>query len=94
MHKCIDLLRPSATFFDIVDRRDYYAMKIWSDEDLKKCLLEDGFSDNDENVECLINSGMLSTLEDCTNQDWQITHDTIQSCSKKLQGDFPTISNM
>lgn len=94
LHKCIEILQTGATCFDIVDRRDYYAMKIWSDEDLKKCLIEDGFSNNDENVECLINSGMLSALEDCTDQDWQIIHDTIKSCSSKLQGDFPTMLNM
>lgn len=94
LRKCIDILRTGATCFDIVDRRDHYAMKIWSDEDLKRCLKEDGFSDSDENVECVKNSGMLSALEDCTDQDWQIIHDTIQSCSGRLQIGYPSMSDM
>lgn len=85
LYKCIEILQTGATCFDIVDRRDHYAMKIWSDEDLKMCLKEDGFSDSDENVECVKSSGMLSALEDCTDQDWQIIHDTIQSCSGRLR---------
>lgn len=91
LYKCIEILQTGATCFDIVDRRDHYAMKIWNDEDLKMCLKEDGFSDSDENVECVKNSGMLSALENCTDQDWQIIHDSIQSCSGRLH---PSMSNM
>lgn len=55
---------------DILIRSDYFATKLWCEEDIQQFLLEKGYEDSEENVALILNTGVLRRLEDCTDQDW------------------------
>lgn len=56
---------------------DRIAMKIWSVEDVKACLKEDGYEPSEDNVNKVLNTHMLDALDDCTDWDWEIIHQAI-----------------
>ena len=57
---------------DIIDRNDYIATKLWSEEDVRVPLDDRGISYTDETVAAIINTGILKGLGDCTDNDWAI----------------------
>lgn len=65
------------TTWDIVLRDDFIATKLWSREDVKQVLREEGYADTEENVDDVINSGYLNALNDCTDDDWRIIRNAI-----------------
>ena len=66
--------------YDYINRNDYLATKLWSEEDIASTLFAEGYPASEANLSRVINSGMLKYLEECTDGDWQIIKDAIK-CS-------------
>lgn len=56
---------------DILYRGDYIAMKLWQREDVAGILEKMGYEPTTENVDTVVNTGMLDCLNDCTDSDWE-----------------------
>ena len=64
---------------DIINRKDYVASKLWCREDIKNILIEEGYEGLEEQVDIVVNSGELSGLNDCTDEDWEIIRIAIKN---------------
>ena len=73
--------KPDNQFLDLLNRDDYIATKLWSKEDIEAALEEKGYPVTEDNVNAVINSGMLKTLGDCTDGDWEIIYQAIDNCA-------------
>lgn len=62
---------------------DVVAWKVWTKDDIKKCLEEDGFLPSDENVD-LVMQAVCEGLSDCNDDDWCVIHDAIDDTSEEL----------
>lgn len=69
---------------DILVRSDYIAAKLWIEEDVKEYLLSHGYSDCEENVAAVINTGILNDLEDCTDADWEFFNLAVNTVEEEL----------
>jgi len=49
---------------------DYIARKLWSREDIRMCLQNEGFTGTDEQVSDVLKYG-VDSLNDCTDEDWE-----------------------
>lgn len=63
---------------------DIVAWKIWTKDDIKKCLEEDGFLPSDENVDFVMQA-VCEELSDCSDDDWDVIRDAIYGRSKELE---------
>ena len=57
---------------DILFRDDYIAMKLWTEEDIRCMLHEDGFEGTQEEINEVLWTGYHNQLNDCTDTDWEI----------------------
>ena len=62
---------------------DVVAWKVWTKDDIKECLEEDGFLPSDENVD-LVMQAVCEGLSDCTDDDWDVIRDAIYGMSEDL----------
>lgn len=62
---------------------DIVAWKVWTKDDIKKCLEEDGFLHSDENVDFVMQA-VCEGLSDCNDDDWCVIHDAIYDTSEEL----------
>lgn len=62
---------------------DVVAWKVWTKDDIKECLEEDGFLPSDENVD-LVMQAVRKGLSDCTDDDWSVIHDAIYGMTEDL----------
>lgn len=62
---------------DLINLDNYFACKLWSEEDIVGVLEEAGYEASEENVNAVINSGLLKNLNNCTDQDWDIINNAI-----------------
>ena len=62
---------------------DIVAWKVWTKDDIKKCLEEDGFLPSDENVD-LVMQAVREGLSDCNDDDWSVIHDAIYGMTEDL----------
>lgn len=62
---------------------DIVAWKVWTKEDIKECLEEDGFLPSDENVD-LVMQAVRKELSDCNDDDWSVIHDAIYGMTEDL----------
>lgn len=62
---------------------DIVAWKVWTKDDVKECLEEDGFLPSDENVD-LVMQAVRKGLSDCTDDDWFVIHDAIYGMTEDL----------
>ena len=51
---------------------EYVAAKLWTRADVMAVLKDRGYKGTDEQIDAVINTGMLKSLGDCTEQDWEI----------------------
>ncbi len=56
--------------YDIINRNDYIATKLWCDEDIRMRLIDTGYEGSDENVKAVKSTNMLRHLEEYTDEDW------------------------
>lgn len=70
---------------DVLIRSDYIATKLWSKGDVAAKLVERGFKDTDKNISLVINTGMLSHLHDCTDEDWETINQAVDEVADKLE---------
>jgi hypothetical protein len=57
---------------NIIDRNSYIATKLWSREDVLSVLTERGFEGTEEQIDAVVNTGILDGLNECTDQDWEV----------------------
>ena len=62
---------------------DIVAWKIWTKDDIKECLEEDGFLPSDKNVD-LVMQAAREGLSDCNDDDWDVIRDAIYDMSEDL----------
>ncbi len=75
--------RPDDQFLDLLNRDDYIATVLWSKADIETALEEKGYPVTEDNVNAVINSGMLKCLGDCTDGDWEVIYQTIDAFACK-----------
>lgn len=54
---------------NLIDKTDYIACTVWSKDDIRCELDEKGYEASDENVQAVIDSGLLH-LDDCFEEQW------------------------
>ena len=64
--------RPDDLWLWLFNRDDYFAVKLWEEDDIKSVLSEEGYAGTDGEVAMVIDSGLLEYLNDCTDEDWNI----------------------
>lgn len=62
---------------------DIVAWKVWTKDDIKECLEEDGFLPSDENVD-LVMQAVRKGLSACNDDDWDVIRDAIYDMSEDL----------
>ena len=62
---------------------DIVAWTVWTKDDIKECLEEDGFLPSDENVD-LVMQAVRKGLSDCNDDDWSVIHDAIYVMTEDL----------
>lgn len=70
---------------DVIIRNQFLAVKAWSREDVSKCLEEKGYNSSDKNIDAVVNTGSLQHLEDCTDDEWEVIFNAIDSVSSVLE---------
>lgn len=70
---------------DILVRSEFIAAKLWMEEDVREYLLGNGYSDCEENVAEVLNTGILNDLEDCTDSDWEYFNLAVHTVEGKLK---------
>lgn len=58
------------------------ARKTWCREDVASILRQNECEGTEKEIDEVINTGMLSALEDCTDEDWQIIDDAVRYAIK------------
>lgn len=92
IEKCVDILRTGADEYDILNRHDYIATKLWSEEDVKSCLVDRGYLPTDENVALVAND--LGDLGDCTDDEWEVIYGAIRENASELERAYPPLESM
>ncbi|MEY8369760.1 DUF4314 domain-containing protein [Anaerovoracaceae bacterium 42-11] len=70
--------RPDDQNLWLLNRNDYLAVKLWSEDDIKDSLLEEGYAGTKGEVSMVVDSELLEELNDCTDTDWKIIRDAIK----------------
>lgn len=68
---------------DIIDRSSFIASKLWSREDVLGVLSENGFEGTEAEIDAVINTGMLDSLNDCTDNDWEIIGSAVREAERR-----------
>lgn len=56
---------------DVLFREDYIAMKLWSSDDIKTVMRDNGYSVTPERVDAVVNEGnKWNGLNDCDDSEW------------------------
>jgi len=71
--------KADSTYLNLIDRDDYFASKIWCEEDIATVLIENGYEDTEDNIQAVLGTGMLKVLNDCTDQDWQVITNAVEA---------------
>lgn len=69
----------------LLESSGYFAFKLWTDEDIKSMLENDGYALSDNNVSLVLNTGYLRSLSECTDSDWDMIRYAITCCSSELE---------
>ena len=70
-----DKLNPN----DVLNRKDYIATTLWSEEDIGARLEEKGYDASDENIAAVIKAGELNHLGDCLDEHWETIDQAIKN---------------
>ena len=57
--------------------------KVWTDEDVRAVLSENGYKPSDANVAKVKSTGLLKYLDDATDEDWSIIRNAIEHANMK-----------
>lgn len=72
-------------------KSNYIAMKVWTREDIANMLRNEGFKDTENNIDLVINTGMIAELEVCTDAEWNVIRNAIfkeaDALEKQVAGD-------
>lgn len=60
---------------------DIVSWKIWRRGDIEGCLKEKGFKDSADNVNAVINTGILRALSECSDGDWETIYYAIRQAN-------------
>ena len=71
------------TVLDLLDRNDYFASKLWCEEDIKDVLKEEGYPVTEANIMAVMNDDALNDLADCADYEWNIIYDSVVRNAKK-----------
>lgn len=63
---------------NLIDLDDYINYTLWSRDDIRGELIELGYEDNEENIDKVIDSGLLKHLGNCLDSDWETIHYAIK----------------
>ena len=87
---------PDLNEWDILCRKDYFAVKLMGREDLASGLVEKGFLPSDANINILLQQSreQLASLGQCTDADWNIIDDLIDTQEDKLERARPSMDEM
>lgn len=67
---------------------DVIAAKVWTTDDVKDALQSEGYEGTEEEVGRVIDaSSLLSLLDDCTDQDWEIINQAIEAAHIQKQSE-------
>lgn len=67
---------------------DVIAAKVWTTDDVKDTLQSEGYEGTEEEVGRVIDaSNLLSLLDDCTDQDWEIINQAIEAAHIQKRSD-------
>lgn len=67
---------------------DVIAAKVWTTDDVKDVLQSEGYEGTEEEVGRVIDaSNLLSLLDDCTDQDWEIINQAIEAAHIQKQSE-------
>lgn len=69
----------------ILKNAGYIAWKLWTREDIGDVLMNTGYTDSEANIDLVLNTGYLNSLEESNEQDWEIISSAIHSCASKLE---------
>lgn len=69
----------------LIDQSGYIAYKLWTEDDVTSTLEEEGFAPTRDNVEIVLDTGMLKCLNNCSDQDWGIIREAIMECQDSLE---------
>lgn len=94
IQRCMEILQSAPKPSDILDKREYIAEILWTEDDLRDCLLEKGFADSPENVKVFKESGDLKSLGDCADQNWAVIYGAIRDNADQLTRLYPTLEEM
>ncbi len=67
---------------DVIIRDDYIATKLWNREDVAGVLEEENIPATTGNIDEVINTGLLDSLGDCTDQDWEIIRNAVHASNQ------------
>lgn len=84
MEKEQNLEKLSEALKALEENPDVVAWKVWTKDDIRECLKEDGFLPSDENVD-LIMQAAYNGLSDCNDAEWDVIHDAIDDMSEELR---------
>ena len=68
---------------DALSRDEYVAAKLWTRADVMAVLKDRGYKGTDEQIDAVINTGMLKGLNDCTDGDWEIIEMAITEAERR-----------
>lgn len=71
------MLERSPDGIELFNRKDFFASILWSKEDIKNVLNEDGYARTQENVELILNDLDVKDMESCEN-GWAVISDAIR----------------
>lgn len=60
------------------DMNDYISYTLWSRDDIYGELVELGYDASEENIDAVINSGLLKDLGNCLDEQWEEIHYAIK----------------
>lgn len=75
----------SDSIHQLIDQSGYIAYKLWTEDDVTSTLEEEGFAPTRDNVEIVLDTGMLKCLNNCSDQDWGIIREAIMACQDSLE---------
>ena len=80
-----DDLPESVKIDDILYAGDYIAKKLWNCKDVDRALKDLGYEANNDIVDNVINSGMVESLNDCTDADWEVIYNAIEYAIQNMK---------
>lgn len=77
--------RSEYDYIDLLDREQYVAAKLWSEEDIRQVLSEEFNCDfEDEIIRDIVKNDSLNKLSECSDQEWDIIRSAVNDSRKRI----------